>query len=115
MDEFNFESLPPSSCCRRIEFEKVEVISGFPGDFLVVSGTKNCINMEVKLVPLVYVKCPEYWGIEVVGCLPDGVCLKALGPYSVTIPLAGIIGSKGIEVVGASKSERCELKGGCGG
>lgn len=115
MEEFKFESLPVSSCCRRIEFEKIEVIAGFPGNFLIVNGTKSCINMEVRLIPFVYKKCPEYWGIEVVGYLLGGICLEALGPYSVQIPLTGITGLKGIEVIGANKSERCELKGGCEG
>jgi len=32
--------------------------------------------MGVSLVPLIYVKQPEYWGIEVIGTLPGGICLS---------------------------------------
>lgn len=44
----------------------------------------------------------EYWGIEVVGSL-HGIGLPATGPYTVFLPLDGIIGTKGIEVIGATK------------
>lgn len=106
---------PQPQSCRLVDFEDARVHPGFvPGTwFLTVSGTKPCINMEVRLVPRIYLDCPEYWGIEVVGCLPDGICLTALGPYTVTIPLTGITGSKGIEVFGDNGSEEFEVSGGC--
>ena len=115
MSEFNLAANPASQSCRLIDFEKAEVHPGIIPDtwFLVIQGTKPCINMKVELIPLVYVTCPEYWGIEVVGCLPDGVCLTAIGPYDVTIPLAGVTGSCGIEVIGASKREKYDVSGGC--
>jgi hypothetical protein len=65
--------------------------------------------MEVQLVPLVFVQQPEFWGIEVVGRLPGGIGLPALTPYDVSIPLSGIIGTKGIEVIGASRSKRIRV------
>jgi hypothetical protein len=68
--------------------------------------------MEVSLVPLVYVRCPEYWGIEVIGCLRGGICLPAIGRYEVTIPLH-TIGSIGIEVIGANNREQIKVTGGC--
>src|ERR1044072_6819136 len=94
---------PPST--RLIAFEGVEIrtLESFPPQHvLVVSGTKPYLSMEVTLVPLVYVRRPEYWGIEVVGRLPGGIGLPALAPYQVSIPLAGITGTRGIEVIGAS-------------
>lgn len=54
------------------------------------------------LVPLVYLKRPDYWGIEVVGSLP-GFSIPTTAPYSVSLPLDGILGTKGIEVIGANK------------
>jgi Uncharacterised protein family (UPF0093) len=38
--------------------------------------------------------------------------LPALAPYAVSIPLAGIIGTRGIEVVGATRSERFDISTG---
>ncbi len=115
MSDFNLASNPAPKSCRLIDFENAEVRPGVIPDtwFLTVSGTKPCTNMQVQLIPLVYVRCPEYWGIEVVGCLPNGICLTATAPYSVDIPLAGITGSEGIEVFGANKQQKFDVKGGC--
>ncbi len=115
MTSFNLAGNPAAESCRLIDFEKVEVRPGIIPEtwFLTVIGTKACSNMRVELIPLVYVKCPEYWGIEVVGCLPQGICLTAVAPYEVTIPLAGITGSEGIEVIGANKREELVVSGGC--
>lgn len=105
-----FRNYPMAESCRRIDFEKVEI---FPGTvkgswILVVTGTKPYINMKVELLPLIYIQQPEYWGIEVVGCLP-GFGLPAIGPYSVSLPLDGITGTKGIEVMGATRSEKHQI------
>ncbi len=103
--------LPAPTSTRLIDFETVEIrtLRSFPPQHvLVVSGAKPFINMEVTLEPLVFIRQPEFWGIEVVGSLP-GIGLPALAPYQVSIPLAGITGTKGIEVIGASRSEQVEL------
>ena len=99
--------LPPTESCRLIDFETVDVVPGIIKNtwFVIVSGTKPCVNMTVELRPRIYVRQPEYWGIEVVGCLP-GVCLPATAPYHVSLPLAGILGTKGIEIIGATKREK---------
>ena len=82
---------------------------------LVVTGEAPCLNMTVQLQPLIYIRCPEYWGIEVVGTLPGAFCLTAVKPFKVTLKLTGTIGSKGIEVIGANKTEQFPLAGGCSG
>jgi hypothetical protein len=99
----NFAELPASQSVRLIDFEEARVVPGIvPGTFiLVVSGTKPYLNMNVELSPLVYVKQPEYWGIEVVGTL-RGIGLPATAPYSESLPLDGVLGTKGIEVIGAT-------------
>ena len=109
-------ALKTASSVRLINFERAEVRPGFlPGSFiLIVSGQAPCLNMTVALSPLIYVRCPEYWGIEVTGTLPAGFCLPALKPFVATIDLAGITGSRGIEVIGAGHSETFEVTGGCG-
>lgn len=114
---YDLAAQPAATACRLIDFDKAHVHPGIvPGTwFLVVEGIKPCYNMTVQLMPLVYVRCPEYWGIEVIGCLPDGICLTATAPYSVTIALAGITGSDGVEVIGANKQEKIKVSGGCTG
>jgi len=100
--------LPAPQSIRVIDFDKAEVIvvETFPPQYiLVVEGTKPYINMKVELVPLVYIRQPEFWGIEVVGSLA-GIGLPVVAPYSVFLPLAGVTGTVGIDVIGANKHEQ---------
>lgn len=107
----SFLRAPTSEAVRLIDFEEAKVVPGFVSGtwILIVSGTKPCINMEVKLIPRVYVQRPEYWGIEVTGILPSGICLPTIAPYSVALPLDGILGTKGIEVIGANRQEQIDV------
>lgn len=109
------DELQSSSISKLIAFDQADVVPGIVNDtfFLCVSGQVGCFNMEVRLIPRIYVRCPEYWEIEVTGTLNGGICLEAIKPYSVAVPLAGITGSKGIEVIGHGKTERFEVTGGC--
>jgi hypothetical protein len=104
-----------SSSTRVIAYEKAEIVPGIAEGtwFLVVSGEAPCVNMKVSLAPRIYVSCPEYWGIEVVGTLPGGFCLTAMRPYSEVIPLGGVTGSKGIEVIGSNQQQTFDVSGGC--
>jgi hypothetical protein len=106
-----FLNAPASSSVRLINFDKAEVITGFvPGKYiLVVSGTAPCINMIVELSPLVYAKRPEYWGIEVIGSLPGGICLTAIKHYTESLPLDSVLGTKGIEVIGANQRLKIDV------
>jgi hypothetical protein len=106
-----FQEYPQPQSSRLVDFERAEVRvleSDPPRYQLVVSGTKPCANMRVELLPLVYVRQPEYWGIEVVGCLPGGICLTALAPYAVEL-LDPPIGTRGIEVMGATRSKTIDI------
>ena len=104
--------LPAPQSCRLIDFDKAEVRPGFVDGtfFLIVNGNAPCFNMRVQLMPLIYIQRPEYWEIEVVGCQAGPVCLPAVKPYTETLPLDGILGTKGIEVVGASRRVKIEVK-----
>ncbi len=104
-----------ASSGRIISFDDAQVVPGILNGtfFLSVSGQAPCLNMTVSLMPLIYVRCPEYWEIEVVGALPSGFCLEAVRPYVVTIALTGITGSKGIEVLGSNDRRRFDVSGGC--
>jgi hypothetical protein len=105
----DFNDLPKADSCRLIDFDRAKVLAlettDPPQYFLVVLGTKPFPNMEVRLVPRKYVQQPEYWGIEVVGSLPSGGGPDPTAPYVASIPLANITGTKGIEVIGATRSE----------
>jgi hypothetical protein len=108
--------LPTSETHRLIDFDRVDILTlrSLPPQFILhVSGTKPYWNMDVRLVPLTYIRRPEYWGIEVVGSL-SGIGLPALAPYSVSLQLnslgsTGFLGTRGIEVIGASRSEKHDL------
>lgn len=106
----DFSKAPPSQSVKIIDFDEAKVVSGIvPNSYiLIVSGTKPYVNMTVELSPLVYVRQPEYWGIEVVGSLP-GIGLPATAPYTVSLPLDGILGTKGIEVIGANKQAKIDV------
>ena len=106
---------PTASSVRIINFTKAKIVPGFVTGtwILIVTGTKPCLNMTVKLSPLIYIRQPVYWGIEVIGSLP-GFCLPALAPYTVSIPLGSITGTKGIEVIGANKRQKIVVPGASG-
>ncbi|HSV67520.1 MAG TPA: hypothetical protein VLJ59_16645 [Mycobacteriales bacterium] len=102
---------PPASTFRLIDFEEAKILSllTFPGQFVLqVSGLKPYADMKVSLEPVVYIRQPEYWEIEVVGSL-SGIGLPVDTPYTVSLPLAGSIGSIGIDVVGATTFQRFDI------
>lgn len=103
--------LRPSESYRVIDFDNVEISPGIVNDtwFVTVSGTKPFLNMSVRLTPLVYIRQPEYWGIEVVGFLPGYQRKGAVLYNSEPLPLDGIRGTKGIEIIGSTKSEKREV------
>jgi hypothetical protein len=106
-----FENRPQPKSYRLVDFERAEVrvVESCPPRYvLVVSGTKPGLNMKVELAPLVYARRPEYWGIEVVGSVPGGICLPALTAYKAHLsdPPPG---TRGIEVVGAYTRERIDV------
>jgi len=107
----DYQGLPQSEACRLIDFDEAEILSLkiFPPQYvLLVSGMKSYRNMDVSLRPRTYIRQPEYWGIEVVGSLP-GLGVPALAPYTDSIRLAGLMGTEGIEVIGATRSEKLTL------
>jgi hypothetical protein len=108
--EHEFTRKPAPQSVRLIDFDRAEVHPGFlPGTYiLIVSGIKPYVTMQVSLSPLVYVRQPEYWGIEVLGSLP-GMGLPVLAPYTVSLPLGGIQGTVGIEVIGANKTKHIAI------
>ena len=106
---------PTSSSVRLISFTKARIVPGIVSGtwILIVTGNKPCWNMTVRLSPLIYVRRPDFWGIEVVGSVP-GFCLPAVAPYTVSLPLAGITGTRGIEVIGSNKRQKILVPGASG-
>jgi hypothetical protein len=104
------EALPPSVTCRRIEFSRALVVPGFVKDtyFLIVSGKKPWASLRVELVPLIYVDRPDYWGIEVIGC-QSGIALPVEVPYTVHLEVTHVLGKSGVEVLGATGSEKIKV------
>ena len=114
MRTHHLEQPPAPTSSRLIDFERVEIITleSFPPEsVLVVSGVKAAANVEVSLNPLAYVRQPEYWGIEVVGTTRGENGSVAPVPYQDWLSLPGVIGTKGIEVIGAGRSERRDVAG----
>jgi len=102
-----FDALPYAQSCRRIDFDLVEIrdCAENGGRLLLVSGIKPWVDLRVSLEPLVHREPPDYWMIEVVGRLTaSGV--PGLVDFSVALRLGCIQGFTGIEVVGATRSER---------
>src|SRR6266542_3966950 len=99
------QALPVAQSGRLIAFDTAQVISLMiypprPG-VLVVSGHKPYPTMRVELIPRVYIRRPEYWGIEVVGfprrrgrLIPAAPAAGT--PYTVELDLAGVNGTEQI-------------------
>jgi hypothetical protein len=104
---------PAPTTCQVIDFDSADVlydsILGYPA--VIVHGTKPYQAMTEALWPLIYIRQPEYWGYEVVGCLPDDAAVpEVLGPYVLILPLTdAALGTKGIEIIGANKTQKIDI------
>ena len=96
--------------CTLIPFDTATVVRGFVNDtyFLIVSGNAPCLGMAIQLVPLIYIQKPQYWGIQVIGCL-KGACAEAITPYTIWLEITNFIGHKGIEVIGSNEPEEIQV------
>jgi hypothetical protein len=123
---------PPTLPCRLIDFRVATVdplVSPDPSATvhrLTVMGNLP-VPANVTLEPLVYIRQPEHWGIEVRACpvrwpgpiFPDA---NQIPPppqfklYKATLDFHGTLGSCGIEVIGATTRQTFDLAGskGCG-
>jgi len=104
--EASFDSLPLAQACRRIDFDSIEVREPDGGGrLLLVSGIKPWADLAVTLEPITYRDRPDFWAIEVVGRLTASG-LPGWVDFCVALPLESFQGRQGIEIVGATKSER---------
>jgi len=93
-----------------VDFENAEIHPGEKPGSKILTVTGNAPRSSergcpVKLVPAVYVAQPEYWVIKVMWDSADAI-FTSLCPFNVSIPLDQICGTKGIEVVGKTRSVR---------
>lgn len=107
MSEDEFGRLPVAQTWRRVDFDRVAIEAATldHSAVVVVGGIKHWLNLRTELVPRCYQTRPEFWGIEVVGSLP-GYGIPGFVDYNIVLPLDGIGGTQGIEIIGATKSER---------
>lgn len=105
-----FEGLPQASSCRLINYTKYAVVRGVVSNtfILTVSGRKPWLTMKVELHPRIYIRQPEYWAIEVVGC-QSGIGLPTEDDYSVTLDISSVRGTKGIELISAAGATKIDV------
>ena len=109
--------MPAARSARLLDFEMAAIISPmiYPArPTLLVNGKKPSLAMRVELVPMAYIRQPDYWGIEVVGWSAgwDGFGPPpepATIPYAVDLVLGGLTGKIGIEVIGAGHTQQIPL------
>jgi heat shock protein HslJ len=100
--------------CDLTDFDTARVellltIDGAGGRVLTVTGNQPFQNMTAKLVGLTYVQQPDFYGIEVQGCRTGEVGLPPAVPYAVSFRFRGTEGKRGIEVIGATRTQRFDL------
>jgi heat shock protein HslJ len=100
--------------CDLIDFDTARVellltIDGAGGRVLTVTGTQPLQNLTVKLVALTYVQQPDFYGIDVQGCRAGEIGLPPAVPYTVNFYFKGTEGKRGIEVIGATRTQRFDL------
>ena len=95
-----------SDNCRLITFDSARVVTNplTGGRTLVVKGYAPYAGTAVRLDPLVYFRQPEYWGIQVIGCMPE-MGATVMTPYTARLELTGSMGTLGIEVIGADRAQ----------
>lgn len=97
--------------CQMVDFDNVKIHMMEKGYWVAtVSGTKPYANMRIDLIPNMYARQPEYWGITVRGCFADDIAIPTEAPYEINFPLAGCKGIRGIQVIGATKAEKIDIE-----
>lgn len=94
--------------CYPIDFTDIDIewYAGEGAYQLTVSGMKPYANMDVSLSHEAYSSRPAFWRTAVIGCVKNGLVLPIATPYYVTMLLDQFVGTKGIEIIGASRSIR---------
>ncbi len=96
-----------------VAFDSAELRTGpFHGQgiFLIVSGPAPKNGANVRLLPALGDRAPEYRRIEIVSeslaADNDRDFAEQSKRYEKSIPLSGLMGSKGVELIGANGSKK---------
>lgn len=94
--------------CYPIDFTGIDIeyYAGRRVYQLTVTGMKPFTNMDVSLSHEAYNGRPAYWRTVVVGCVKNGLLMPISAPYNITMMLDRFVGTRGIEIVGASRAVR---------
>ena len=94
--------------CYPIDFTGIDIdyYAGRRVYQLTVTGMKPFTNMDVSLSHEAYNGRPAYWRTVVIGCVKNGLLIPIAAPYYVTMNLDQFVGSRGVEIVGASRKVR---------
>ena len=94
--------------CYPIDFTGIDIeyYAGRRVYQLTVTGMKPFTNMDVSLSHEAYNGRPAYWRTVVIGCVKNGLLIPLAAPYYVTMNLDQFVGSRGVEIVGASRKVR---------
>jgi hypothetical protein len=97
--------------CYPIDFNGIDIewYAGRGVYQLTVTGMKPYTNMEVSLSHEAYSGRPTYWRTLVVGCVKNGLVMPIAAPYYVTMNLDHFVGTRGVEIVGASRKVRRDV------
>lgn len=84
--------------------------------YLWVSVHKPDARFELRLAPRIYHDRPDFWGIEVIAVQNSNPAIDTVSePLAVverSVPLVGIVGTRGITVIGANRSQHIEIDDG---
>jgi len=104
----------PPTACRLVTVEKATLVQDPAGPtrrvLLVVSGWNPGPGFTDKLVPLVYIRQPAYWGIRAEGCGPTSGVVPIVERYTVALDVTSTLGTAGVEVIGANRTIQLPLR-----
>jgi hypothetical protein len=91
-----------------VNFEKAEIRPGEKAGYFTLEVTGlapgfSPHDCQIKLEPEVHASQPEYWKIKVLWNCSDAV-IESPCPFKASLMLDGIPGTKGVEVVGETRS-----------
>jgi hypothetical protein len=93
-----------------VDFEQVELRPGDGAGYRILEVTGSAPSFSprgcrVRLEPVSHGSQPEYWQIHVLWDSSHTI-VESLCPFKASLTLDGIPGSKGIEVVGKTRSKK---------
>ena len=97
--------------CKPLDFDGVEIeyYRGKGIYQLTITGTKPFTNMEVSLSEEPAAGRPAYRKTVVIGCVKNFLVVPLASPYYLTVPLEQFSGTRGIEIIGATRRVRRDL------